>query len=200
MKLILVRHEEKTNKIGFFSELTEKGKYYSKNIIPNEIDKIIKYPNKVDAIFSSPYYRTLETIQYYAEKYNKKVNIENSLCEYINNTYFIYNKWKYDWAEIHNQKYYNLKKIFNNNYHSLISIISINDNSNNILESQVEFENRINYFINYLKNNYEQNSVIILSTHMSVINMIYYLYNNYGDNNKNLLKYTDFGKVIAINI
>jgi broad specificity phosphatase PhoE len=199
MKLILIRHEERINEIGFFSELTEKGIYYSKYIIPNEIDKIIKYSNKVDAIFSSPYYRTLETIQYYAEKYNKKINIENSLCEYVNNTYFIYNKWKYDWTEIHNPKYYNLKKIFNNNYHSLISINDINNVSDNILESEIEFKNRINNFINYLKNNYEQNSVIILSTHMNVINMIYYLYNN-ENNNENLLDVKDFGKIITINI
>ena len=199
MKLILVRHEERTDKVGFFSELTEKGTYYSKYIIPNEIDKIIKYPNKVVHIFSSPYYRTLETIQYYAEKYNKKINIENSLCEYVNNTYFIYNKWKYDWTEIHNPKYYNLKKIFNNNYHSLISINDINNVSDNILESEIEFKNRINNFINYLKNNYEENSVIILSTHMYVINMIYYLYNN-KNNNKNLLDVKDFGKIITINI
>jgi broad specificity phosphatase PhoE len=196
MKLILVRHEERTDKIGFFSELIEEGKYYSKYIIPNEIDKIT---NKVDAIFSSPYYRTLETIQYYAEKYNKKINIENSLCEYVNNTYFIYNKWKYNWTEINNPKYDNLKKIFNNNYHSLISINDVNSDPNNILESECNLIERINNFINYLKNNYEENSVIIISTHMYIINMIYYLYNN-DVINKNLLKYTDFGKIITINI
>jgi broad specificity phosphatase PhoE len=197
MKLILVRHEERTDDNSFFSELTQMGKYYSKYIIPNEIDKIV---NKVDAIFSSPYYRTLETIQYYAEKYNKKINIENSLCEFVNNTYFIYNKWKYNWNEINNPKYYNLKKIFNNNYHSLISINDINNDPNNILESECNLRERVNNFINYLKNNYEENSVIILSTHMYVINIIYYLYNNDESNNKKYLYLKNFGKIITINI
>jgi phosphohistidine phosphatase SixA len=62
MKLILVRHEERSDNIGFFENLTDKGLYKAKNVIPNKINKI---STKVDYIFSSPYYRTIETIKFY---------------------------------------------------------------------------------------------------------------------------------------
>ena len=53
MKLILIRHLERTDDIGFFSELTEKGLYDAKYIMPKELNKIT---DKVDAIFSSTFY------------------------------------------------------------------------------------------------------------------------------------------------
>ena len=202
MKLILIRHLERTDDIGFFSELTEKGLYDAQYIIPEKINNIT---NKVDAIFSSPFYRTLQTIEFYSKINNIKINIENSLCEYINNTYFIHNKWKYDWNEINKIKYNNIKKIFNNNYKSLINIQQINNysynhNDKNILETEDELKYRIINFINYLKNNYNNSDTIILSTHLNFMNMLYYLYNNDNSYNKKLLKPSDYGKIVIINI
>jgi broad specificity phosphatase PhoE len=203
MKLILVRHEERSDDIGFFEHLTDKGLYNAKNIISNKINKI---STKVDYIFSSPYCRTIETIQFYAESKNKKINIENSLCEFVNNTYFIYNKCKYNWNKINNPKYHYLKKIFNNDYRSLIDINKINSDIKNILESELEFKNRIINFINYLKKNYENNSVVVLSTHLHVINMFIYLYKNIKDPSESgackihSINVEDYGEVIELEI
>ena len=197
MKLILIRHLERTDDIGFFSELTEKGLYDAKYIMPKELNKIT---DKVDAIFSSPFYRTLQTIEFYSKINNIKINIENSLSEYINNTYFMNNKWKYNWNEINDIKYNNIKKIFNNNYKSLIDIQQINNSNKYILETEEELKNRINNFINYLINNYKKSDTIILSTHLNFINMVYYLYNNDNSNNKKLLHTSEYGKIIRINI
>ena len=197
MKLILIRHEERNSNIGFFENLNDKGLYNAEFIIP---DKINNVATKIDYIFSSPYYRTLQTIKFYAKIHNHKINIENSLCEYINNTYFIYNKWKYNWNEINNPEYNDIKKIFNNNYKSLINIEEINNNKKYILETEEDLKNRINNFINYLKNNYNNSNTIVISTHLNYINMVYYLYNNDNSNNKYLLNKFDYGKIIVINI
>ena len=197
MKLILIRHEERNSNIGFFENLTDKGLYNAEYIIPNKINNIT---SKVDYIFSSPYYRTLQTIKFYAKMNNHKINVENSLCEYINNTYFIYNKWKYNWNEINNSEYNDITKIFNNNYKSLINIEEINNNKKYILETEEDLKNRINNFINYLKNNYDNSNTIVISTHLNFINMVYYLYNNDNSNNKYLLNKFDFVKIIVINI
>jgi len=197
MKLILMRHEEKTNGIGFFLNLTEQGLYNAEFIIPKKINNIT---SKVDYIFSSPYYRKLQTIQFYSKMNNCKVNVENSLCEYVNNTYFIYNKWKYNQNEINNPGYNDIKKIFNNNYKSLINIEEINNNKKYILETEEQFKNRIISFINYLKKNYDDNSTIIVVTHMHVVNMLYYLYNNDNSQNETILEHSDFGKIFVVNI
>jgi transcription factor C subunit 7 len=197
MKLILIRHEERSSNFGFFENLTDKGLYNAEFIIPDKINNIT---SKVDYIFSSPYYRTLQTIKFYAKINNYKINIENSLCEYVNNTYFIHNKWKYNWNEINYSEYNNIKKIFNNDYKSLIDITEINNNKKYILETEEVLKNRIVNFINYLKNNYNNNSTIILMTHLNIINILYYLYNNDNSQNKRIINKFDYRKIIVLNI
>jgi broad specificity phosphatase PhoE len=191
MKLIIVRHEERNTQFGFFENLTDTGLYYAKNIIPNKINKISP---KVDYIFSSPYCRTLETIQFYAKEKNLKINVENSLLEYLSNTFYLYNKWRYNWDQINDPKYDYLKKIMNKNYKSLIDINDIN--TINILESSSELYNRIIFFFNFLKKKYKDTDTIVLSTHKNVINMILYIYKNIT----NGININDYGKIIILKI
>lgn len=76
MKLYLLRHEDRTSDLSFFSPLTEEGLDNSIKLV----DKLEKY--KIDKIYSSPYIRTLQTVYPYSIKNNKKINLEYSLLEY----------------------------------------------------------------------------------------------------------------------
>lgn len=161
MKLILLRHEERGLDISFNSELTNKGIIKS-TLLPSKLNKY-----KIDVIFSSPFIRTLQTIYPYCERFNKKVNIEYGLYEYLHNPYFFINKWYYTINDIKDK---DLKNIINYNY---ISKIKLEDFS--VLENDIDLEKRIVIFFNYLYSNYH-NKTVLLVTHKGVINKIKNIY------------------------
>ena len=76
MKIYILRHEDRTQDATMFSPLTETGLNNSIKLIQDleDID--------FDIIYSSPYIRTLQTVYPYVKKYNKKINLEYSLCEF----------------------------------------------------------------------------------------------------------------------
>jgi broad specificity phosphatase PhoE len=157
MKLILMRHEERGPNPGFFTELTDNG-IVNSCIIPD----LLKDFN-IDIIFSSPFIRTLQTIYPYSKKYNKKINVDYGLYEYIHNLYFKINNWYYTLNDIKDEE---LKNIINNDY---ISIVNKNDFK--ILEDEKSLENRIIKFFSYLNTNYYDKTVLLVS-HKGVINKI----------------------------
>jgi len=161
MKIILLRHEERENNIGFYSNLTEDG-IINSCLLPQKFKKY-----NIDAIFSSPFIRTLQTIYLYSEKNNKKVNIEYGLYEYLHNPYFLLSKWYYSTNEIHDKS---LLSIINNDYNSVI-----NKNDFFILENETSLEKRLVKFFNYLNYNYNNKTILIVS-HMGIINKIKDLY------------------------
>jgi 2,3-bisphosphoglycerate-dependent phosphoglycerate mutase len=161
MKLILLRHEERGFDVGFYSDLTDNG-IINSLLLPNKLKKL-----KIDTIFSSPFIRTLQTIYPYANKYNKKVNIEYGLYEYIHNPYFLLIPW---YQTINDIKDNDLKNIINKKYNSIV-----NKDDFIILENEINLENRIIKFFNYLLKNYKNNTVLLV-THKGVINKIIDLY------------------------
>ena len=66
MKIYLLRHEDRTMDLTFFSPLTKNGLENSVELIKH-LEK-----EKIDTIYSSPYIRTLQTIYPYSKKYNIK--------------------------------------------------------------------------------------------------------------------------------
>jgi broad specificity phosphatase PhoE len=161
MKLILLRHGDRGVNPGFFSELTESGIMQSL-FLP---EKLKDY--KIDAIFSSPFLRTLQTIYPYAKKYNKKINIEYGLYEYLHNPYFMIYPWYYKINDIKDNE---LKSIVNNEYESIVNL----DNFY-VLEDEKHLEMRIIEFFSYLNTKYRNKTVLIVS-HKGVINKIKDLY------------------------
>lgn len=161
MKLILLRHEERGINIDFFSELTENG--IKKSFLLSDI--LNQY--NIDIIFSSPFIRTLQTIYPFCIKYNKKVNIEYGLYEYLHNPLFFVMKWYYTINDI-KDKY--LKNIINTNYESCIDLDNLY-----VLEDEENLEKRIIIFINTLKTKYH-NKTILLVTHKGIINKIKDIY------------------------
>lgn len=162
INITLLRHEERPdNDIGVFSKLTENGRRRSELIILENFD----------IIFCSPFIRTIETIYPYCIKNNIKINIEYSICEYLHNRYFIKNEPRYELKDILNSySTQNLKNIINHEYSSLIS----KDNLI-VLEDEINLEKRIKSFFDYLKSNFSNKKILIV-THKAVINKIKDLY------------------------
>ena len=157
MRIILLRHEERGEDIGFYSNLTEEG-----------INRSYKLPDRlkllnIDIIFSSPFIRTLQTIYPYGET----VNIEYGLYEYMHHEYFSVNRWYYT---VDNVTDGNLSGIINRDYKSVIS-----KDDFIVLEDEENLEKRVIKFINYLKDNY-QDKTVLLVTHKAVVNKIKDLY------------------------
>lgn len=170
MKLILLRHEERGIDIGFYSNLTENGilKSYSLAVILKKM--------KIDIIFSSPFIRTLQTIYPYCLKYNKKINIEYGLYEYLHNPYFLFVQWYYTRDHINDKQ---LKSIINDNY---ISIVNKDDFS--VLENENDLEKRIKKFFKYLLLNYKDKTVLLV-THKAIVNKIKDIYLKQTNLNEN---------------
>jgi len=161
MKLILLRHEERSFDIGFNSNLTETG-------VLNSYNLILKLKNeKIDIIFASPFIRVLQTIHPYCFDTDKKVNVEYGLYEYLHNPYFLLTKW---YNTINDIEDINLKNIINTNYSSVV-----NKDDLIVLENEINLEKRIKKFFNYLLENYE-NKTILIVTHKAVVNKIKDIY------------------------
>jgi len=162
MKVILLRHEERGIDIGFYSNLTEHGIINACNSLPDKLHEL-----NIDIIFSSPFLRTLQTIYPYANLYNKSVNIEYGLYEYLHNPYFLLGKWYYTIDDINDK---DLKNIINYKYKSIIK-----KNDFSVLEDEEDLEKRVKKFFEYLKKKFYNQTVLIV-THKGVINKIKDLY------------------------
>jgi broad specificity phosphatase PhoE len=160
MKLILLRHEERGIDIGFYSNLTENGINNACTSLPNKLKSL-----NIDFIFSSPFMRTIETIYPFAYSNNISINIEYALYEYIHNPYFLLSEWYYTIDDIKD-----FKDMINMNYNSII-----NKNNFSILEDEISLSKRIIPFINYLKENFNDKTILLVS-HKGVINKIIDLY------------------------
>jgi len=75
MKIYILRHEERPSDCSFFVPLTKNGLINSKNLI-----ECLKKEN-INLIYSSPFIRTLQTINPYSENSKLKINIEYGLGE-----------------------------------------------------------------------------------------------------------------------
>ena len=75
MKLYILRHEDRTMDLTFFSPLTKNG-------LEKSVD-LIKYLDKeqINVVYSSPYIRTLQTIYPYVKKQDLKIKLDYSIVE-----------------------------------------------------------------------------------------------------------------------
>ena len=159
MKIIILRHEERENNVGFFSKLTNDGYVRACTELPN---KLAEY--NINYIFSSPFVRTLETSLFVSIKNNLLINPEYALCEYLHNSYFIFNKWYYSTDEIKDEL---IQQQINHSYDTLYI-----ENDFTVLEDEKALETRIVHFFDYLYSTYDINSTVLLVTHQGVINKI----------------------------
>jgi broad specificity phosphatase PhoE len=75
MRIYFLRHEDRYKSTAFFTPLTFKGKKNALKLA-NRLASL-----KITQIFSSPFLRTLQTIEPFVKKSKLKVNLENSIRE-----------------------------------------------------------------------------------------------------------------------
>lgn len=159
MKLYLLRHHQRGNKPDFLTPLTESGEELSKcETCPQLLDC------KITQIYSSPFYRVLQTLEPYLNVCSKnKVKIEYSLYEVIGSSMFNKDNYKYEieteWVERFNidESY---ESMFNKDelvYPETFDIIN----------------ERVSKFIEWLYEKYgETEENILIATHQYIIHEI----------------------------
>lgn len=154
MKIYFLRHEDRFTTTSFFTPLTSNGK---KNAI--KLISTLKDLN-ISQIYSSPFIRVLQTVEPYIKKYNKKINLENSIRE--TNTLKVLTKNESDFAL---PKEYYSKFNINESYESFLK-------KNDIIypESISYLRKRLNDFLKNLITKYKKTDKnILIVSHAGVI-------------------------------
>ena len=114
MTLFLLRHEKRFSEPTFFTSLTDEGLKDSE-LLTKKFNEI-----KPDIILCSPFLRCIQTIYPYISQSDKKINIEYSLYEFMDNPIFTNKNYKHQVSELYN-KYPKFKKIINEDYMSYLT-------------------------------------------------------------------------------
>lgn len=183
MKLYIMRHcERDINNCSFESPLLDVG-----HINAEQICNTMESYN-ITKIFSSPFLRTIQTSHYYSKKHNIPINIDYSLCEFVDtddkhkmyssNNYIIPHEWK---------------NTYNINTTNMIKNTFNNDENINMCIT------RIYEFLNHIENKYgKTNENILLVTHMSIVNIILAITNSILNDSFNIDKYYPMGLITKI--
>ena len=172
MKLYLLRHEDRTQDCSFFGPLTELGL--------NNACKLIKVlnDNNINMVFSSPFIRTLQTINPYLKEKNLLVNLEYGLSE-IHHPDIIPPKSVGISLPQYLAKYYN----YNPEYNSLIKPTQIK-----YPENIINCNNRVKIVLKYIIEKYYKTDLnILLVTHQSPCQTILKIINNNSNYDKGKL-------------
>lgn len=169
MKLYILRHEDRTQDATFFSPLTKDGLENSEKLIEllNELN--------IDIIYSSPFIRTLQTINPYAKYKNLKINIDYSLAELQHPDLIPPNSY-----QVTLPKY--IAKDFNYNQ---IYESTITPNDYKYPEDETAITKRIKKILSkILTNHSSKNNNIIIVTHQGICNLILKIVGKSIDNDK----------------
>lgn len=157
MKLYILRHEDRTMDLTFFSPLTKNGLENSVELIKH-LEK-----EKINKIYSSPYIRTLQTINPYSKKYNINPKLDYSLTELYQEDNIPKKSYQITLPEY-------IAESFNFDKEYTSQLIPSNIN---FPEDDKNFKKRVKNFIKeVIKNNYKSNDNILLVTHQGVFDTI----------------------------
>ena len=173
MKIYILRHEDRTMDLTFFSPLTKNGLEKSINLI-SYLEK-----EKINSIYCSPYIRTLQTIFPYSKKYNLKSKLDYSLTELYQEGNIPKKSYQITLPEY-------IAKTFgyDEDYKTMILPSDIKFPENIKL-----FNDRIKTFLKIIiKNNYNTDNNIVLVTHQGVIDIIMRILGKRSSDLKNKVK------------
>ena len=123
-KIYILRHEQRPlDNATYFVSLTEQGLINSENLI-DKIDTL-----KIDTIYCSPFLRTIQTILPYCREFNKKLNMEYSLYEYIDPTVFNSYTFKHTHDELY-ELYKDIPGFLDESYESFLNVDDLNYKEN----------------------------------------------------------------------
>lgn len=149
MKIHLLRHFQRHPFVYQLTSLNKEGLMRAKTF---------KFDHPLDAIYSSPFIRCLQSVKPLSISKNLKINVENSLFEHTNSSQF--NKLNYNKIVPMSTDGFNI----NTNYHSFLPLSEVEYNDEALLKQ------RVKKFIDHLtKQNYEN---VLLVTHKSTVNSI----------------------------
>jgi 2,3-bisphosphoglycerate-dependent phosphoglycerate mutase len=157
MKLYILRHEDRTMDLTFFSPLTKNG-------LEKSVD-LIKYLDKeqINVVYSSPYIRTLQTIYPYVKKQDLKIKLDYSIVELYQEGNIPSKSYQITLPEY-------LAELFNYDSEYTSMIIPTDIKFPELINS---FGERIKQFIkNIIIANYKTDNNIVLVTHQGVIDII----------------------------
>ena len=154
MKIFILRHEKRFRNHTFFTSLNEEGIRDSFHLK----DKLIEC--NFHEIYSSPYKRTIQTIEPYLLSLNKKVKIDYSLNEALT-----FDEDNSNIKDINKDDIYG-KNLIDFNYKPFL-----NFNELKYPESNIDLIGRSSNFLNHIKQKYDNtNKNILLVSHMSTLN------------------------------
>ena len=162
MSLYLLRHEKRFPIPTFFTSLTEEG-------LENSIHLAKKIHDiQPDIIISSPFLRCIQTIYPYANLYNKKINIDYSLYEFLEDPLFTEKNYKHKYTELY-KEHPEFKNIIHEEYQSHITINHISYPENTF----DKLNKRLLPFVEYLRQLYSNTNIkILIVSHMSIVGSI----------------------------
>jgi 2,3-bisphosphoglycerate-dependent phosphoglycerate mutase len=165
MKIYILRHEDRTQDCTFFSPLSEVGLRNAKRLV-----QVLK-DNNINLIFSSPFIRTLQTVNPYLKETNQLVNIEYGLSE-IHHQDIIPPKSVGLSLPEYMAKHYN----YNSNYNSFIK-----HNEIKYPENIKDLQNRMIKVIKYIIMNYYKTELnILIVTHQSLCDTMIKIINKFS--------------------
>lgn len=157
MKIYVLRHEDRTMDLTFFSPLTKNG--LEKSV---KISEVLKKIN-IDNIYSSPYIRTLQTVYPYSKDSKLPIKLDYSLTELYQSDNIPKKSYSVTLPEYIAESFN-----YDDSYTSSIKPTEIK-----FPESISNFKKRVKNFLNeIIINNYNTDKSIVLVTHQGVINVI----------------------------
>lgn len=183
MKIYILRHEDRTQDCSLFAPLTKTGLMRAEKLVP------LLEGIKIDIVFSSPFVRTLQTIEPYLKKTHGKVNIEYSLSE-INHEDLIPKKA----IGIYLPEYIAEKYNYNPNYKSFIKPTDIT-----YPERFKHVDLRFKKFLGELFNEYiKTDKTILLVTHQSMCCSVLNIVNKYNKLDEEVINNYPTGQVTLV--
>lgn len=150
MPIYLLRHEQRfLHNHTYQVTLTKTG-------LSNAIslaDRISKLD--ITDIYCSPFMRAIQTVHPYSTRSNTKINIENSLLEYLERPDILPNKYKMVFSDPE-LEYWNINK-------SYTSFLSDDYVTNGIVETQEDVMYRAQSFLTYLRTICGDKNILLVS-------------------------------------
>ena len=175
MTIYILRHAERNSQNPLFeSSLTPIG-YTNASLLSDYI-----YTLNINTIYSSPFYRTIQTIYPYCITYNKSINIENSLYESMDSLLFTRYNSTYTWCDLP-PKYHN---IINKKYKSTYGDVKLFESFSDVCKRVIPFIEKIK----------DSDKNILLVSHKTTCNAVRHYFNS----NIKYDSILDFGEIVQI--
>ena len=181
MIIYVMRHQIRDSNIFFNTPLNTDGHYLAQTVTKDELNK-----RGITKIYSSPFLRTLQTIEPYLNQNqnNLNVNLEYSLYEYLHSSLFTDKNYL---GSLDKNLYHKFR--INSSYISYLDQYLLK-----YPERIYDVKLRVKNFIEMLVNKYKDtNEVILLVTHMQIIHSMLNILNLHIPNDG-----INMGKIIRI--